>query len=551
MATPPADIGESDSEHSDVGSVPSHEFDTYPSSYSQFQSTTIDDKYDLFNTTHENLRAVSPIHPVTPHPYPLADISTATTVRIPHQSYLPSPRPFQPFTPLTPNNSFGSYSVSFPRFNIPPGFNMFSNLPSTSQMALASTGPYFVATTTTTHTTNPVTTDINNMPITTIPGTSNPIIPSTSVPPILHSIQSVAPNVTTLTTQPTTSTAHSSQVNAPLASTYTLVPTTPKPATIPIKPNPYNPDVDNPINFLQTYELAATANSWPIELRCAYFPTFLNPKALDWYMSKTNIRQRSGLGQWTWEDLKKEFLKSSGSVQTRKSFLEYELHRRAQKTDESATTFATTIDNICNHIDSTMPDEKRIKFILNGLKPDIRLAIFPHSPTTLSELFMLLERIDEAMTLNKFDNNFRSSELVMLQAPTLSSTPTQPHQSPNPVDLSAIIDRLNKLEVSLANKRRQRDNRPIAYQPGYPRNPNYRYTPSTNRQWYNGSYSRPYQQQPRNPNYAQNNYRTNTTPRQFPSSNQQPPRDRQNQYPNSPQTPPPNRQNLPQRNNQA
>jgi hypothetical protein len=237
-----------------------------------------------------------------------------------------------------------------------------------------------------------------------------------------------------------------------------------KPIRVAVTP-PYfsgNKDSD-PYAFLNSYIRAANSNFWTPGICVRQFPAYLRDKALGWFEAKTSERDRNGLGQWTWEELKTEFLSSTGPLETRNDQLEWKLLTLKQTKDENCSDFMIKVYNLCNRLDPYMPDARRIKLCIRGLRKDAMKAVNMQSPSTYKELTRLLLKFDETYIIaGRADSDDEADAPVNLAQqgpPGPPPSPSQPNYFPSGqmnlnqatsgnLDLSHLVCRIRNLEMS-------------------------------------------------------------------------------------------------------
>lgn len=187
-----------------------------------------------------------------------------------------------------------------------------------------------------------------------------------------------------------------------------------KPARITLKPSDFHGGKEDPISYLDSFNLISKSNHWSDQIKADLFPSFLKSTALAWYMQKTDEREREGKGAWDWSTLQDEFINSSGPIETRKNLIEIQLWNRRQKEQESCLEFAIAIENLSSRLDKNMVDKRRIQNVIRGLIDKNREIVLPHNPQKMSELMSILSKIDEA-TLWKARLDDTQTEIILFQ----------------------------------------------------------------------------------------------------------------------------------------
>ena len=324
----------------------------------------------------------------------------------------------------------------------------------------------------------------------------------------------------------------SSSSSPPLPPSAPPIPSNTKPIRVAATPPVYTGSkTSDPYDFMNAYIRAGESNFWGPYFLVKQFPTFLRDKGLAWYESRTAERQRAGLGPWTWQELKSEFLNSNGPIEARQDQLEWKLMTIKQSSDETCSEFLIKIDNLCNRLDPKMSDKKRIKFCIRGLKKDALRAVNMHNPSTYSQLTELLTKYDETNiiinTANSDDEYDTSVGIVQtisqMQVPNIRNTsrPVFPTRNSNQIqvqdsennnlNLSHVLRRIRNLELTSGRGNRYRvPNRPFR---GFPTRP------------YRTQFNQPLPFQPYNQNlyqrvYPQGSSNGNNTTALVPIQNQ-------------------------------
>ena len=151
---------------------------------------------------------------------------------------------------------------------------------------------------------------------------------------------------------------------------------------------------DSPQLHLDAFEIAAEANSWGEETRLAFFPSTLGGYAMQWYVTAVAQRRRENEEEWTWRELRTEFLRNATEGLYAQSE-QYQLMERVQREGESPLAFLMAIENLCNHVDGAMDDESRILYFKRGLatKWFEKVNMLPFA--TVAELKGILTRLSE------------------------------------------------------------------------------------------------------------------------------------------------------------
>jgi hypothetical protein len=184
-----------------------------------------------------------------------------------------------------------------------------------------------------------------------------------------------------------------------------------KPIRVAIKSEYFGKTEDEPLDFVDIFNKASIANKWTEELKLIQFPSYLRGNALSWYNAKSRARTRNGEDPYTCKELTEDFLNSNGPVDTRQDAVEFKLMSMKQGQDETCYQFLIKIENLCNRLDLEMPDSRRIKYVLRGLREEVLKSINPPAPATVAELPNFLTKYDETTILASFN---KSSDCMLL-----------------------------------------------------------------------------------------------------------------------------------------
>jgi hypothetical protein len=145
---------------------------------------------------------------------------------------------------------------------------------------------------------------------------------------------------------------------------------------------------ENPIDFIDHYEIAAQSNHWQEETKINLFPAHLTGTALAWYQYYTTSNQIK-----TWKDLKHTFINTFTPVAQAQT-LQTILERKVQGRDQPVLTYYLEIITLCKRHDPEMSDKKIGQYVIQGLKPEFCDKILAEPCETLEQLEKSLRKIE-------------------------------------------------------------------------------------------------------------------------------------------------------------
>ncbi|CAI6375274.1 unnamed protein product [Macrosiphum euphorbiae] len=167
-----------------------------------------------------------------------------------------------------------------------------------------------------------------------------------------------------------------------------------------IRPDQFSGNEDVRKYFKQ-YEKAADVNGWKDEDTVRFLSIFVKGTAS---IFLENLEDKHN--NWTWNDLKQEFLDEFQPIGYN-TILKTRLENRRQGDTESIMSFVTEIENICRQLNKNIQEEEICTYILKGLKETVLHAISLHDNSNLKELKKNLKKFE----LMQFRINNRGPEL--------------------------------------------------------------------------------------------------------------------------------------------
>lgn len=154
---------------------------------------------------------------------------------------------------------------------------------------------------------------------------------------------------------------------------------------------------ENPMDFLDKYEIAACSNNWSDDTKINLFPAHLASTALTWYKHYSV----NGVGD-DWEELKKHFLATftpAAQAQTLQALLE----RKVQGRNQPVISYYLEILSICKRHDPDTPEKQIIQYIIQGLRPEFCDKILNETCDTLQQLEKSLKKIELQMEIRNLN----------------------------------------------------------------------------------------------------------------------------------------------------
>lgn len=166
-----------------------------------------------------------------------------------------------------------------------------------------------------------------------------------------------------------------------------------------IKPDSFSGKGDIKFFFKQ-YEKAAEVNNWDDKEKIKFLSIFLKDTANTFLENLENIKK-----DWTWENLKNEFLNEFQPIGY-SILLKNKLENRRQENSESTTSYVTDVENLCRQVNKNMNEEDICIYILKGLKEPILNAISLHDNSNLKNIRENLKKFElMQFRINSRDTN--------------------------------------------------------------------------------------------------------------------------------------------------
>lgn len=144
-------------------------------------------------------------------------------------------------------------------------------------------------------------------------------------------------------------------------------------------------------DWLEQFDRVAAFNAWNADskLRHVYFA--LEDSARTWFEN-----QEAGLR--TWDTFKAEFLRMFTNT-LRKEKAQLLLNSRIQHPNETVTAYAEEMKRLFRRADPTMSEEKKVRFLMQGVKEQLFAGLVRSPPTTVAEFISEASTIEKALDM--------------------------------------------------------------------------------------------------------------------------------------------------------
>uniref|UniRef100_L7LW83 Putative tick transposon n=1 Tax=Rhipicephalus pulchellus TaxID=72859 RepID=L7LW83_RHIPC len=157
---------------------------------------------------------------------------------------------------------------------------------------------------------------------------------------------------------------------------------------------------EDPETWLDTFERVSTFNNWDSEdkLRHVYF--YLEDAARTWFENRESTLR-------TWDLFRSAFLETFASV-VRKERAAALLETRVQLPNESVAIFTEEMIRLFRHADPAMPEDKKVRFLMRGVKQELFAGLMRNPPSTVQEFVSEVTTIEKTLEMRTRQYNRRS-----------------------------------------------------------------------------------------------------------------------------------------------
>lgn len=160
-------------------------------------------------------------------------------------------------------------------------------------------------------------------------------------------------------------------------------------------PNFFGKSTERIKDWLEFYNLAAVANSWPQSEMARRLPTYLDGTARKWYLSWISRHRTLP----SWQELSKALISTFSS--RNKQVAEFdEMQGRMMKLNENMTEYFFDKQRLCLQYNSEMSEEEQVSHIMRGLTPMLLDRVYHLQPKDTSQLFDHLQLVTEGSGLS-------------------------------------------------------------------------------------------------------------------------------------------------------
>jgi uncharacterized protein YoxC len=239
---------------------------------------------------------------------------------------------------------------------------------------------------------------------------------------------------------------------------------------------------ENPSDFIDKYEIAATSNHWAEQTKINLFAAHLAGTALAWFQHYSTGNQIN-----RWEELKNIFISTftpAAQAQTLKAILD----RKVQGKDQPVLSYYLEIMKLCKRHDPATTEKQIIQYVIQGLRPEYCERILNETCETLNQLENGLRKIELQIKLRELNRE------KCMRAENVSTNNTD-----------ASKDELNSIKTEIKNLTQMVSNLNIQQN----QSRNYNNTQGQHKRYSGNSHSSGYYNGQRNlgQNYQDPNYR--------------------------------------------
>lgn len=178
----------------------------------------------------------------------------------------------------------------------------------------------------------------------------------------------------------------------PRLSTTAMATATPSQVTLqhPMVPECFHGDaIEDVQDWLDQFERVASHNEWGSRQKLSYVYFALRDSARTWFVN----RERS---LTTWDAFRTQLLDTFTSSD-RKDNAQRLLESRVQKPNESVAMFAEDMARLFHRADPEMAEEKKLRYLLRGVKEQLFAGLVRNPPTTVAEFTKEATAIERAL----------------------------------------------------------------------------------------------------------------------------------------------------------
>ncbi|XP_077553458.1 uncharacterized protein LOC144168325 [Haemaphysalis longicornis] len=158
--------------------------------------------------------------------------------------------------------------------------------------------------------------------------------------------------------------------------------------------------LEDPEDWLEQVERVRLFNRWEDAETLRQLLFYLQDSARIWFKNHESSLE-------TWNDFRTQFLTTFTTV-VRKERAEVFLQTRTQHPNESVVVFAEQMKRIFKHADPCIPEEKKLRFLMRGVKEELFAGLVRNPPKTVPEFVTGASVIEKAleMSAEQYDRSF-------------------------------------------------------------------------------------------------------------------------------------------------
>ena len=225
------------------------------------------------------------------------------------------------------------------------------------------------------------------------------------------------------------------------------------PQTINIKP--FNgTSKEDPIDWIERYESMAVSADWTKDQRVSKVINYLEENAASWFMNSVYDKNL------TWSEFKNRFLQTFKPPNEKELAL-MKLSSRYQKLDEDIMNYFHDINRLCRRVDENMPEEMKIYYLKNNLKPTLLEKVYHLDFKTCDQLYRKILKLEQGSFLANSRQRWTGSLITAPEKQPQNSIPVKTEDIRKIVadELSKAMSNLKKPTETSSNIK-SKNNRP-------------------------------------------------------------------------------------------
>lgn len=178
--------------------------------------------------------------------------------------------------------------------------------------------------------------------------------------------------------------------------------------------------------FLQRYELLAISYGWSEADKLRFFPQYLRDGAKAWYDMYRHAQAKLLTKTYmdvdlVWANLKTEIEAAYAITETQEN-IALRLKEVTYQKCGSALSYVYAVLSLLQRMDAGMTVEKRIKYLLKGLPPDLAVKVYDQRPKTDMEVKDILLHHEKFLAMYPQKSNQLQKDVAGSNWPELENT---------------------------------------------------------------------------------------------------------------------------------